>query len=93
MAPGQFIPLFERNGFITKLDCFVVEQVCNDLMRWKQDGLPLVPISINVSRRDFMESGCIDRQLQTIEKNGIDHSLIHMEVTESLYSDNTDLII
>ncbi len=93
MAPGQFIPLFERNGFITKLDCFVVEQVCNDLVRWKQDGLPLVPISINVSRRDFMESGCIDRQLQTIEKYGIDHSLIHMEVTESLYSDNTDLII
>ncbi len=93
MAPGQFIPLFERNGFITKLDCFVIEQVCNDLMRWKQDGLPLVPISINVSRRDFMESGCIDRQLQTIEKYGIDHSLIHMEVTESLYSDNTDLII
>jgi diguanylate cyclase (GGDEF)-like protein/PAS domain S-box-containing protein len=93
MAPGQFIPLFERNGFITKLDCFVVEQVCNDLVRWKQDGLPLVPISINVSRRDFMETGCIDRQLQTIEKYGIDHSLIHMEVTESLYSDNTDLII
>ncbi len=93
MSPNQFIPLFERNGFITKLDCFVVEQVCNDIVRWKQDGLPLVPISINVSRRDFMEAGCIDRQLQTIDSKGIDHNLIHMEVTESLYSDNTELII
>ena len=93
MSPGQFIPLFERNGFITKLDVFVVEQVCKDIVRWKEDGLPLVPISINVSRRDFMENGCIDKQLNIIESNHIDHSLIHMEVTESLYSDNTELII
>lgn len=93
MAPGQFIPLFERNGFITKLDCFVVEQVCRDIVRWKQDGLPLVPISINVSRRDFLESGTIYKQLATIEANQIDHNLIHIEVTESLYSENTELII
>ena len=93
MAPNQFIPLFERNGFITKMDCFVFEQVCKDIDRWKQDGLPLVPISINVSRRDFLELGCIDRQLEIIDSYKIDHSLIHMEVTESLYSDNTDLII
>ncbi|SEP97999.1 PAS domain S-box-containing protein/diguanylate cyclase (GGDEF) domain-containing protein [Treponema bryantii] len=93
MSPGQFIPLFERNGFIVKLDCFVLEQVCKDIQRWKQDGLPLVPISVNVSRRDFIESGCIDKQYQIVEKYNIDHSLIHMEVTESLYSENTDLII
>lgn len=93
MSPGQFIPLFERNGFIVKLDSFVLEQVCKDIQRWKQDGLPLVPISVNVSRRDFIESGCIDKQYQIIEKYNIDHSLLHMEVTESLYSENTDLII
>ncbi|BDC92503.1 hypothetical protein TRBR_06000 [Treponema bryantii] len=93
MSPGQFIPLFERNGFIVKLDCFVLEQVCKDIQRWKQDGLPLVPISVNVSRRDFIESGCIDKQYQIVEKYNIDHSLLHMEVTESLYSENTDLII
>ena len=93
MSPMQFIPLFERNGFITKLDCFVVEQVCNDIVRWRQDGLPLVPIYINVSRRDFLEAGCIDKQLEAIESNNVDHSLIHMEVTESLYSDNTEIII
>ena len=93
MSPNQFIPLFERNGFISKLDSFVVEQVCKDIQRWKQDGLPLVPISINVSRRDFMEAGGVDKQLSIIESYKIEHSLIHMEVTESLYSDNTDLII
>ena len=93
MAPASFIPLFERNGFITKLDGFVLEQVCKDLKRWEQDGLPLVPISVNVSRRDFMEQGCIEKQYQMIDQYGIDHNLVHMEVTESLYSENTDLII
>ncbi len=93
MAPSQFIPLFERNGFITKLDQFVLEQVCKDIKRWEQDGLPLVPISVNVSRRDFMEPGCIEKQYQVIDEYKVDHSLLHMEVTESLYSENTDFII
>ena len=93
MSPNQFIPLFERNGFIVKLDTFVLEQVCKDLQRWKNEGFPLVPISVNVSRRDFMEPGCIERQYQIVDKYGVDHSLLHMEVTESLYSENTELII
>ena len=93
MSPASFIPLFERNGFITKLDTFVLEQVCKDIKRWEQNGLPLVPISVNVSRRDFMEEGCIEKQYKIIDKYNVDHSLLHMEVTESLYSENTDLII
>ena len=93
MAPASFIPLFERNGFITKLDAFVLEQVCKDIKRWEQDGLPLVPISVNVSRRDFLEPGCIENQYRIIDRYGVDYSLLHMEVTESLYSENTDLII
>ena len=93
MAPASFIPLFERNGFITKLDAFVLEQVCKDIKRWEQDGLPLVPISVNVSRRDFMETGCIESQYRIIDEYKVDHSLLHMEVTESLYSENTAVII
>lgn len=93
MSPGQFIPLFEKNGFITKLDLFVLEQVCKDIKRWCKEGYPVVPISVNVSRHDFIEEGCLAAQLKIIEKYKIDHSLLHMEVTESLYSENTDFII
>ena len=93
MSPGQFIPLFEKNGFITKLDLFVLEQVCKDIQRWQEKGYPIVPISVNVSRRDFMEEGCIDHQIKIIDSYGIDHSYLHMEVTESLYSDQTELIL
>ena len=93
MSPGQFIPLFERNGFITKLDAFILERVCQDINHWKQEGLPIVPVSVNVSRRDFIEPGCIEEQYNTIEKYHIEHELLHMEVTESLYSENMELII
>ena len=93
MSPNQFIPLFERNGFITKLDAFILERVCKDITHWQQEGLPVVPISVNVSRRDFIEQGCIADQHKIIERYKIDHSLLHMEVTESLYSENTELII
>ena len=93
MSPGEFIPLFEKNGFITKLDMFILEQVCKDIKRWKEKKYTFVPVSVNVSRRDFLEEGCIDKQIQIIESYGIEHAYIHMEVTESLYSENTEIII
>lgn len=93
MSPAEFIPLFERNGFISKLDGFVLEQVCKDINEWKEQGIPIVPISVNVSRRDYLEDGWIDRQIDLIDKYKIEHELIHMEVTESLYAEYMDLII
>ena len=93
MAPGQFIPLFEKNGFISKLDMFVLDKVCKDIKRWVDNGLQVVPVSVNVSRRDFMEESCIDKQIEIIESYGIDHNYLHMEVTESLYTENTEAII
>lgn len=93
MSPGEFIPLFERNGFISKLDSFVLKQVCKDIIEWKKNGFPIVPISVNVSRRDYLEDGWIDRQLQIIDEYKIEHELIHMEVTESLYAEYMDVII
>ena len=93
MSPGQFIPIFEKNGFISKLDVYMLEHVCQDLRRWEKEKIPVVPVSVNVSRHDFMEPGCIDSLIKLVDDYQIDHSLIHMEVTESLYSENTDLII
>ena len=93
MMPSTFIPLFEKNGFITKLDTFILEQVCKDIRHWVDNGFPLVPISVNISRHDFYESGIIEKQYDIIDSYKIDHSLLHMEVTESLYCENTELII
>lgn len=93
MSPGKFIPLFEKNGFITRIDSFVVDRVCQDIIKWQKQGIEVLPISINVSRRDYYESGWLDSQIATIDKYGIDHRLIHIEVTESLYAENPDVIL
>lgn len=93
MAPNQFIPLFEKNGFITKLDNYILDKVCQDICRWEKNGFPVVPVSVNISRRDLLEPGCIENLIFIIDKYKIKHCLIHMEVTESLYTENTELII
>jgi len=93
MNPGQFIPLFEKNGFITNLDSFVVRKVCEDIIRWKKEGIPIVPVSINVSRRDYLEQDWMKSQVALIDRFNVDHSLIHFEVTESLYAEYMDMII
>lgn len=93
MSPGQFIPLFERNGFITKIDSYVIRKVCEDLREWKEKRLKAVPVSINASRRDFFEKGWIDEQLEIIKSKSIEPGLLHIEVTESLYVENAEVII
>ncbi|MCR4940492.1 MAG: EAL domain-containing protein [Treponemataceae bacterium] len=92
MLPGLFIPIFEKNGFITKLDTFIIRRVCMDIKRWQEKGLPVVPVSVNISRRDFMEQDCFEKHIEMIDSYGIPHELLHLEVTESLYSENTEII-
>ena len=84
ITPGDFIPLFEENGFITDLDLYVWRCVCRDLREWKKAGLPLLPVSVNASRRDFITIDSAEEILQPVEDNGIDVDLLHIEITESL---------
>lgn len=93
MSPGEFIPLFEKNGFIRNLDEFVWESVCEKLCEWKNKGYPLVPVSVNVSRADIYRSNVIETFSRLIEKYKIDPSLLHLEITESAYTENPEQII
>jgi len=93
LSPGIFIPLFEKNGFITKMDFYVWEKVCQAIKRWTDNGIKAVPVSINVSRRDFDDVELPYKIIGLVDKYGIDHKLIHIEVTESAYSDDPKVII
>lgn len=88
VSPGQFIPLFERNGFITNLDFFIWEEVCKELRRCLNQGLPMVPVSINASRMDFEVPNLAGEIVALADRYGIDHALLHVELTESMYTDN-----
>ena len=67
MNPGIFISLFEQNGFITRLDFFIWEEVCKALLDWKERGLPLVTVSVNVSRRDFEAPDLADKIIELVD--------------------------
>ncbi|WP_408070898.1 putative bifunctional diguanylate cyclase/phosphodiesterase [Butyrivibrio sp. JL13D10] len=91
--PGDFIPILEKNGFITELDLYVLEEVCRTLREWMNQGLEVVPVSVNFSRVDVDHHGIVEEIVEIVDKYEIDHSLIKIELTESAFNDNMESII
>lgn len=91
--PGDFIPLFERNGFISYLDMFVWETVCAKLNEWKEKGYPLLPISVNISRADIYRYRLTDTFCALIQKYEIEPEFLHLEITESAYTEHQERLI
>ena len=92
-SPAEFIPLFEKNGFITKLDQYVWDKTCCYLRRWDDEGYPPVPVSVNVSRADIYHADIADIMVRTVSKYGLTPSRLHLEITESAYTEDPGQII
>ncbi|MGN0715302.1 MAG: EAL domain-containing protein [Anaerovoracaceae bacterium] len=88
MSPGEFIPLFEKNGFIPRLDQYVWEQVCIWLRDWREKGNQILPVSVNVSRADVYQNRLLDILRSLTETYGIDPAFLHLEITETTYGEN-----
>ncbi len=93
MSPGEFIPVFEQNGFISEVDNFVWNRTCENLNRWIKKGLKVVPISINASKLDFMKPDFFDNLHRASTDMNVPPELLHIEVTESLFSDQIDELV
>ena len=93
ISPGEFIPLLEHNGLITRLDEFIWEEVCRLLCRWKIEGRRLIPISVNVSRIDLMQPNLCDKLSDMVARYDVAPEMLHLEVTESAYTNNPQQII
>lgn len=92
MSPGDFIPLFEKNGFITNLDLYVLKQVCEDQKRLFDAGLPIVPVSINASRLDLLRPDFGESFIRYLKKEQADPSWFHLEITESIFMENEEIL-
>jgi len=86
--PVEFIPVFERNGFIRKLDYYMWEKVCKLLRKWLDEGLNPDPISVNVSRVNMYNPHLDNLLTELISKYNIPSKLLNLEITESSYMDN-----
>ena len=93
LSPGEFIPVFEKNGFISKADHYVWNQVCQDQAKWRDSGLSLIPVSCNMSRRDFGLDDDFAAMKDPLTKYHLDPGCVHVEVTESFYTKNAEMII
>jgi diguanylate cyclase (GGDEF)-like protein len=94
LPPGKFIPLFERNGFITKLDEFVWEESCRYLHTWQQDTSKKdVPVSVNVSRVDIYNPELCAILTRLIHRYDLTPSQLKLEITESAYMENSAQLI
>lgn len=92
MQPMEFIPLFERNGFVAQLDLFVLEEVCKLQRRWIDEGLPLVPISVNQSKVLLFDNGYLSKIRTVVDRYNIPHNLIELEILETLIHYNIDAL-
>lgn len=88
ISPGVFIPLFERNGYISILDRYVWNEVCIMQRRRLDKGLKALPVSINVSRVEFYNQHLCEDIRNIVVANNIPTELIKIEITETAYADN-----
>ena len=93
VSPGVFIPLFESNGLVRELDHYVWREAAAQIKAWKQNPGKAVPVSINVSRVDMMDPDLQDILRCLIEDNGLEYGDLHLEITESAYTQNAKQII
>lgn len=93
IPPNRFIPIFEQNGFIVKLDDYMLEEVSRLQAQWLSEGRKTVPISVNISRTHFTREDLAEHICRIVDKYGVPHNLIELELTESAFFDDKNLLL
>ena len=83
VLPDSFIPIIEENGLIVPIGEWVMRRACEQSMQWQRQGLRPVPLTVNLSPRQFMNRGLIESIRRVLEETGIDPALLEFEITET----------
>lgn len=92
VSPGRFIPVLENNGSIAKLDRYMFRQVLEDQKRWMDQGIPIVPVSVNLSRAQMVENGFVEHYRNMLLDSKLPAEYISLEFTESAMFDNEEIL-
>lgn len=93
ISPNKFIPIFEKNGYITKLDDYMLEEVASLQAQWIAQKRKIVPISVNISRAHFTRSDLAAHISSIVDKYQVPHNVIELELTESAFFDDKKLLL
>lgn len=91
IPPGRFIPLFERDGYISRLDEYVFREVCRKQKYWLDKGFKVCPVSVNISRATIYGANVVDKYLGILDSFELPHEYIQLEVLESAISGKADI--
>ena len=92
LSPADFIPILEDTRLIYKVDLHIVDVIIERINRQKKSGLPIVPISINLSRTDFECCDIVEEICNRFDAAGVSRDLITVEITESVIGENLDFM-
>ena len=93
ISPGEFIPIYERNGIIGRLDLYMWRHVCMILRRWLDEGQNPNPISVNVSRVNIYNPHLVEILKNLITEFQIPPYLLNLELTESAFMEDQELVM
>ncbi len=84
VGPVDFIPLAEDTGLIVPIGEWVLEETCRQVMAWRQQGLPPVKVAVNISARQFRQSGFVEMVFRVLKQSGLAVEWLELEITESI---------
>ena len=90
--PYRFIPPLEDNGLMYKVNLHVIDQALSDFRQRQSDGVPIVPVSGNLSRKDFAQCDMVQEIMNRVDRSGFPRSLIRIEITESAFIADQELL-
>lgn len=92
ISPSYFIPIAEKSGLIEQIDRWVFRKVCSDIKQWKDRGIEVCPISINLSRSNLYCADLVDSICKYLKEFDIDPNLLEIEITETATINDVDYI-
>lgn len=90
LSPGEFIPALEEAGLIYRLDTYMAEEVCRDYSEHKKAGLPVAPVSINISVSDFTDCDIFSAIEDSVKANDVPREMLNIEITESMFAKDAE---
>jgi EAL domain-containing protein (putative c-di-GMP-specific phosphodiesterase class I) len=91
VLPGEFVPLAEDNGLVVPMGEWLLREVCRQNRQWQEQGLPMLPIAVNLSARQFLQPNLLEMVERTLQQTGVPPRYLEIEITESLAMNDMEL--
>ncbi|MGA9987965.1 MAG: EAL domain-containing protein [Terriglobales bacterium] len=93
VPPNKFIPIAENSGLITPIGEWVLRTACAQARQWQDEGLPAIPVAVNVSAVQFRQDRFLQVITNVLDETGLPPQCLELELTEGLLLSNSDVML